>query len=70
MVEDLPCGGARTRRTTVLRVNDFSEAYLNTTDNINEDNEDDEEELVNVLFVMKLVHMVFIVRMITVKIGE
>ena len=43
MVKELPCGGARTRRTTVLRVNDISEAYLNTIDNINEDDEDDED---------------------------
>ena len=63
MVVIIPRGGARTRRTAVLRVNDNSEVYLDTilmkvTKMM--------KELVNVLIVMNVVHMVLIV--ITVKI--
>ena len=39
VVRELPRGGSRTRRTAVLRINDISEVYFNTTDESNEDDE-------------------------------
>ena len=42
VVWELPRGGSRTRRTAVLRVNNISEVYLDTTDESNEDDEYDE----------------------------
>ena len=44
MVWELPRGGSRTRRTAVLRVNNISEVYLDTTDESNEDDEGGEGE--------------------------
>ena len=44
VVRELPRGGARTRRTAVLRINDISEVYFNTTDECNEDDEGEEGE--------------------------
>ena len=42
VVWELPRGGSRTRRTAVLRVNNISEVYLDTTDESNEDDKYDE----------------------------
>ena len=39
MAVEIPCDGARTRRTAVLRVNDNSEVYLDITDESNEGDE-------------------------------
>ena len=42
VVGEVPCGKPRTRRTAVLRINNNSKFYIDTTDERDGDNENDE----------------------------
>ena len=69
VVGEFPRGGTRTRRTAVLRVNEFPKFIYILLIKVKKMMKMI-KGMVNVLFVMKLVHMVLIMRMISVNIGE